>query len=216
VSEVLSIDFNRSIPVFPLSDCVLLPHTFQPLQVFEARYIEMVRRTLDTDGLLALALFEGHVSQDDYLHGRPPLRPHVCVGYIRQYERLDDGRYLVVLQGICRARTVEEVPHDPYRLFRLRPLDLDSPPDDSLAPFRARVDELLKDRRLCRLKIVRGVRKQIAQAASSRTAIDMLAAALCGGIDERYAMLAQPDAAARAQWVLERLTALQARPADGT
>ena len=42
----------------------------------------------------------------------PPLRKAVCVGHILLHERLHDGRYNVLLQGVCRARIVRELSPD--------------------------------------------------------------------------------------------------------
>ncbi|MDA0578722.1 MAG: LON peptidase substrate-binding domain-containing protein, partial [Verrucomicrobia bacterium] len=70
IQEVLTIDFRRPVPVFPLPDCVLFPHTLLPLHIYEPRYRKLVEDALDDIGLIALGLFEDMLSDDEYLRGR--------------------------------------------------------------------------------------------------------------------------------------------------
>ena len=54
-----------SLPVFPLPNAVLLPGMVMPLNVFEARYLDLVDHALARGGYLGLPLLcEGH--QKDY------------------------------------------------------------------------------------------------------------------------------------------------------
>jgi Lon protease-like protein len=53
---------------------------------------------------------------------RPPLHPMVCVGRIAQEERLPDGRYNLLVQGVCRARIREEAPTE--KLYRQARVEL--------------------------------------------------------------------------------------------
>ena len=43
--------FSGRVRLFPLPHLVLFPHTIQPLQIFEPRYLEMVDEALATDQL---------------------------------------------------------------------------------------------------------------------------------------------------------------------
>jgi len=42
------------IPVFPLAGAVLLPRARLPLNIFENRYLAMVRDALDSDGVIGM------------------------------------------------------------------------------------------------------------------------------------------------------------------
>ena len=102
------------LPIFPLPNAVLLPGGVMPLHVFEPRYREMVRDTLDGAGLLAIArLRPGY--QTDY-HGRPPVHPQAGLGRIIASEETDDGRYLIVVRGLARVELAHELP--PERSYR--------------------------------------------------------------------------------------------------
>src|SRR5580765_1551354 len=107
----ISVNFGKPMPIFPLNSVVLLPHGVLPLHVFEDRYRQMVGDALDGSGQIAMAVFEGADWKQEY-HCRPPVRPAVCVGQIIQHHKLPDGRYNIALQGICRARILQELPAD--------------------------------------------------------------------------------------------------------
>jgi Lon protease-like protein len=57
----------------------------------------------------------------DY-EGRPGIYPLGCAGTIVQEERLDDGRYNIVLQGVQRFRVLDEAEGGAYRVARIEPL----------------------------------------------------------------------------------------------
>lgn len=123
----IQVNFGKPMPLFPLDSVTLLPQQLLPLHIFEERYRQMVDHALDGAGQIAMAVFAGDQWKQDY-HGRPPIRPAVCVGQIVQHERLSDGRYNVLIQGVCRARVLVELPMEEGRLYRtamLEPVGLD-------------------------------------------------------------------------------------------
>jgi Lon protease-like protein len=87
----------------------------------------MIDHALDGSGQIAMAILEPQAWKKDGF-GRPAVRPAVCVGQIVQHEKLFDGRYNLLVQGVCRARVVEELPPEDGRLYRmamLEPVGLD-------------------------------------------------------------------------------------------
>lgn len=100
-------EFHGTARLFPLPNLVLFPHVAQPLHIFEPRYREMMADALDDDRLLALALLRPGWEED--YHKRPPIHPMVCLGRVVEEEALPDGRYNLVLHGLCRARVLAEV-----------------------------------------------------------------------------------------------------------
>ena len=192
--ETIEINFARPMPLFPLPGCVLLPHGALPLHVFEPRYRQLVRDALDSFGLVAMGLFQGQVKQTEYLHGRPQIRPHVCVGYIEQYKAIDDGRYLVLLRGLCRAKIVREQPHEPYRMFQLQPTDLNQEENDSMGHRRRQIEELLTDPRMRRVHGVEELRGLLDKPIPTTALIDIVAMQVCDDPEQRYPMLAETSA----------------------
>jgi uncharacterized protein len=57
----------------------------------------------------------------DY-QGRPPIYTLGCSGTIVEDERLEDGRYNILVLGQSRFRVLEERPGEPYRLAAVEPL----------------------------------------------------------------------------------------------
>jgi uncharacterized protein len=111
-------DFGGVVRLFPLPNLVLFPHVGQPLHVFEPRYRELLADALAGDRLIAMALLRPGWEQE--YHNRPPIHGTVCVGLIRQEESLPDGRSNLLLQGVSRARIVEELDADKrYRVARV-------------------------------------------------------------------------------------------------
>lgn len=108
------------VPVFPLPGLVMFPRVPLPLHIFEHRYRAMTRDALAGSRLIAMAtLVPGNEADYD---GSPPIRPVGCVGRILEEERLPDGRFNFVLQGLARVRFGLELPADPYRRARVEVL----------------------------------------------------------------------------------------------
>lgn len=120
-----------ALAIFPLPDAVLLPGGLFPLHVFEPRYRAMTRDCLDGSRVMAIARLDDGRSGE---RRRPPVYPSIGLGRIIASDELADGRFLLVLRGIARARIERELPQTrPYRLVRASLVD-----DESVCPVRAR------------------------------------------------------------------------------
>ena len=107
-----SIDLPDSLPVFPLSNVLLLPRSRLPLHVFEPRYLAMLDDALKTPQRLI-----GMV-QPNEVPGRSGHRLHAigCAGRVTQFSETEDGRYMVTLTGKSRFRVQNEIEgFTPYR-----------------------------------------------------------------------------------------------------
>lgn len=104
------------LKVFPLEGVALLPGTALPLHIFEPRYRKMLSDCRADDYVLALATPLSEEAEDGE---PPPLRPTVGVGLVVFDQRLDDGRSIIIVHGVMRARIDEELHEDlPYRTVR--------------------------------------------------------------------------------------------------
>lgn len=200
----MPIDFNIAIPLFPLNACVLLPHTTTSLHIFEPRYRQMTRDALDNNKLIAMATFQGDRWRQEY-EGNPPIRPCVCVGYIIRHERLDDGRYNILLQGLSRARTLQEVSQTPYRRAMLEPLEKEPPTEIDLESCRGRIEKLMADPLLSEWSPVQAVNNWMSGEIPTIALLDQMVLAFCRCSDQRYAMLSEPCPCKRADWLHEHL-----------
>jgi Lon protease-like protein len=88
-------------PLFPVAGAILFPRAQLPLHIFEPRYREMVRDTVDGDGQIAIIQPQLVEVEDDR---KQPLYPVGCIGEIVGLEELEDGRVNIVLNGSTRFR----------------------------------------------------------------------------------------------------------------
>ena len=100
-----------TIPIFPLSNFIIFPNTTVPLNIFEPRYIQMVDQCMKGNRLIGIV--QPKKSGDLKI---PNLYDTGCVGKITSFNETEDKRYLIVLNGICRFKIVNEIKND--KLFR--------------------------------------------------------------------------------------------------
>lgn len=208
----IQVNFARPMPLFPLGHVALLPQQVTPLHIFEPRYRQMIEHALDSAGQVAMAVFEGDAWKQQY-HGRPPLRPAVCVGQLIHHEKLPDGRYNIALQGVCRARIVEETPAEFDRLYRvamLRPLGLPRDEDQRrLRPARDRIADRLSEGPLRRLKAAAPISEYFAKPDFPTLALlELISFTLVNNADLRYRLLSEADPLVRADVIEGELDAL--------
>ena len=93
-------------PVFPLGGALLLPQGRLPLNIFEPRYLAMV------EDALGQGRYFGIIQPDKRLPwsgAEPGLYRIGCLGRVTSFDTTEDGRYLIVLNGVIRFTVVEEV-----------------------------------------------------------------------------------------------------------
>lgn len=199
--NTIQVNFSRPLPLFPLDQVTLLPQQVLPLHIFEPRYRQMVSDALDGAGQIAMAVFQGKRWKQEY-HGKPPVRPAVCVGHIAQHEKLADGRYNVILRGVCRARVISEHPAPEGRLYReamLEPIGLSQEETPLLAKLRTRLEEGLEHGTLKRLAQSDTLLEFVRDEDIPTTALlELISFTLVEDKEKRYRLLAEGDADARA------------------
>lgn len=96
------------IPIFPLMGVLLLPGRTLPLNVFEPRYLNMVRDAMAGPRLIGMIQPQAReqASPDD----RPEIYRTGCAGRILAFQETQDGRILITLTGLCRFHVLEELP----------------------------------------------------------------------------------------------------------
>ncbi len=99
-------NFDGKVRLFPLPNVVLFPRVIQPLHIFEPRYKQMVEDALEDNRLIALCLLQPIAGLGG---STSPIYPDICIGQILQEERLPDGRFNLLLQGVSRAKIISEV-----------------------------------------------------------------------------------------------------------
>ena len=100
----------KIISVFPLSNFIIFPNTSVPLNIFEPRYIEMIDNSMKTDRII------GMIQPKKQKDGIPQLYNVGCAGKITNFNETEDGRYLIVINGISRFKILKEINNNkPYR-----------------------------------------------------------------------------------------------------
>tara|TARA_B100000242_G_scaffold63550_1_gene38918 strand:- start:103 stop:747 length:645 start_codon:yes stop_codon:yes gene_type:complete len=104
-------DLPKKIPVFPLSNFIIFPKTTVPLNIFEPRYIQMIDDSMKSNRYIGMIQPKktGNLK-------KPDLHKIGCVGKITSFNETEDGRYLIVLNGVCRYETISEINSD--KLYR--------------------------------------------------------------------------------------------------
>ena len=100
----------KIISVFPLSNFIIFPNTSVPLNIFEPRYIEMIDNSMKADRII------GMIQPKKQKDGIPQLYNVGCAGKITNFNETEDGRYLIVINGISRFKILKEINNNkPYR-----------------------------------------------------------------------------------------------------
>jgi len=110
---------KEPVPVFPLPNLVLFPHTSIPLHIFELRYRTMVREALSGDRLLTLALLKPGWEED--YRGNPPFHSLACLARIDDIEWLPNDCYDLRVLGLSRVRIGRLAREYPYRAACVEP-----------------------------------------------------------------------------------------------
>jgi Lon protease-like protein len=132
-----------TIPIFPLPEVVLFPGVARPLLIFEPRYRAMVADALKGDRVIGMVMLRPGFEAN--YEGRPPIYPIGCAGRITQAQQLEDGRYVIELQGLSKFRVASEDQSRPYRLARVDPIADLAPVRETtdLSALRLRLETLL-------------------------------------------------------------------------
>src|SRR5262245_14474012 len=94
------------IPLFPLPETTLFPGVSRPLLIYEPRYREMIADALKGDRIIGMVRLRPGFEKD--YEGRPPIHAVGCAGRIEKYEKLEDGRYVILLNGLTPFRVLSE------------------------------------------------------------------------------------------------------------
>lgn len=100
------------LPIFPLTGALLLPRGRLPLNIFEPRYLAMVRDAMAGTRLIGMIQPVDSHSRE----AEPAVFAIGCAGKITSFSETGDGRFLITLTGIARFRVTSELARvTPYR-----------------------------------------------------------------------------------------------------
>lgn len=100
------------IPVFPLNGVILIPGSNLPLNIFEPRYLQMVRDAATSNNLIGMIQPKMPEGDDP----APDLYEVGAVGKIEDLTEVEENRFSIRLRGLARFRVIEELSATtPYR-----------------------------------------------------------------------------------------------------
>ena len=97
-------DLPKILPVFPLSNFIIFPRTTVPLNIFEPRYIQMIDQSMKSNRIIGMI----QPKKTGELK-KPDLHSIGCAGKITSFNETDDGRYLIIINGISRFKILKEI-----------------------------------------------------------------------------------------------------------
>lgn len=153
----MRMDQIESLPLFPLSDVVLLPEISVPLTLFEPRYRQLAHDVLE--GPKQIGMVTVRPDSLDQMAGDPPTFEIGCLGRVAHSQQQPDGTFQILLLGVGRFRILQEEEREGDRLYRSARVELlvDQAPTDAeaLALLEQRRHELLHYLE----RLVRGLRR---------------------------------------------------------
>lgn len=196
---------TKRISLFPLPSSVFYPKTVLTLHIFEPRYREMVAHSIETGQWIGMVLLEPGY-EEEYFDG-PEIKTIGCTGNLEKWDRLDDGKYNIVLRGQSRFRIIREVGD---RLFREaevellpaindRPYAENDPEIVRLMKSYGQFTELLPD------KNPRIVELELSESDTLGEVVDLLAYLLELPLHQQQQLVEEPDVLKRHQTVMSHL-----------
>ncbi len=136
-------ELPSALPVFPLPGALLLPHGKLPLNIFEPRYLAMVRDAMAGNQMIGMIQPRGIAEEESHpIPEDAALYDTGCVGRITAFSETEEGRYTITLTGLCRFDVARELEgRDGYRRVSARyaGYEGDLAPAENRVPGRERL-----------------------------------------------------------------------------
>ena len=113
-------ELPAEVGIMTLPNAILFPQALLPLYIFEPRYRAMLKQSLESQRMFAVALSSDSTS--------PNLTPHrvAGVGLIRACVDKPDGSSNLILQGVSRVRFTDFVQEKPFYVGRIEILSTEA------------------------------------------------------------------------------------------
>jgi uncharacterized protein len=128
------------LPHFPLH-VVLFPHLPLPLHLFEERYRAMARDVMADGSPYAGRFVVSMITEGPEVGGEAVTQPVGTICEVRSAEQFPDGRWLLLVVGVARARVLEVNRSGPYALADV--VEMDEPAGDGADALVPKVQRAL-------------------------------------------------------------------------
>ena len=131
-----------TIPIFPLSNFIIFPNTTVPLNIFEPRYIQMIDDSMKSHRMIGMI----QPKKSGELK-KPDLYEVGCIGKITSFRETEDGRYLIIINGVSRFSIDQEIKTDKlYRSCKVNYQNYKEDLDNKIVKFAIKdLDKILDD-----------------------------------------------------------------------
>ncbi len=131
-----------TIPIFPLSNFIIFPNTTVPLNIFEPRYIQMIDDSMKSHRMIGMI----QPKKSGELK-KPDLYEVGCIGKITSFNETEDGRYLIIINGVSRFSIDQEIKTDKlYRSCKVNYQNYKEDLDNKIVKFALKdLDKILDD-----------------------------------------------------------------------
>ena len=103
-----------------------------PLNIFEPRYIQMIDDSMKSHRMIGMI----QPRKSGELR-KPDLYEVGCIGKITSFNETDDGRYIVILNGLIRFKIINEIESDKsYRMCEVDHKDFEQDLDEKKEPIK--------------------------------------------------------------------------------
>ena len=188
-----------TLPILPLPDTAFFPHTLLPLHIFEPRYKSLVHDALENNSMIGVVQLKPGW-HDNYFEA-PPIYKVLGVGTVLESDRLDDGRYDIILSGLYRTRIIQENEHTTYRTAEVEVIE------DIISP---ETGHSINDVHDILIKIYQKISHALPtgmslhpdmnlEDVSPGVLVDVMSSLLVDDPYERQSLLSEPDVARRQQ-----------------
>ncbi len=195
---------NR-ISIFPLPSSVFFPDTPLPLHIFEPRYRDMVEDSIKSNQWIGMVLLKPGWENEYY--NKPEVQPIGCAGNLEKWNRLNDGKFDIVLKGQKRFKIINEFGDTSYRQAEvewLNPVN-DQPlePHNTLlnslmGTFRQFIDSLPE-------KNSQKVKPDLSDCKTLSQAVDRISYLFDMSLDQKKFFLEEIDVLKRHEFLMEYL-----------
>jgi ATP-dependent Lon protease len=201
-------DLSRPWPLLPLRSAVLFPGVVVPFDIGRPKTIALAQSLGEAVAskkeayVVAFSQKEAAV-EDPTANDLQPIGTLArVVGAVRQ----NDGNYAMVVQGLARVRLVHLAETEPFHRAKVELVVESTESDAELdalgMSLREAVSELLKRGP----QLPRELVAQLTSGVPTSRATDFVAAHVEATVEDRYALLAEPDPKKRAREVLRLVT----------
>ncbi|HUW81260.1 MAG TPA: LON peptidase substrate-binding domain-containing protein [Phycisphaerae bacterium] len=208
MSELPTPYLDGPVPLFPLPNVVLFPRAVLPLHIFEPRYRAMVGDALAGQRLIAIALL---LPEHEGLQhtNTAPISPVTCVGRILNHEQLEDGKYNIILQGLCRARIRQEHTDGAYREAMMEQMISREPETDSIhRAMREHLNSTISGAAFQDITVTEKLKALLTTHLPLGAVADLVAYAMVQDVEVKQSLLEQLDVVERVEQLVAEIETL--------